>query len=157
MRAKICGICSLDEYVAISVTSDESIAIAKEFEDSADAVILDSMNKETGARGGTGKTHDWSISQRIVESTSSPVILAGGLNPDNVADAINAVRPYAVDVNSGVSNPDGTKHSLSELVLLSCLRDKIIWHWVGELSAVDIDGSDFYQKYASLAHHGGCR
>jgi phosphoribosylanthranilate isomerase len=99
-------------YVAISVTSDESIAIAKNFENSADTVILDSVNKETGARGGTGKTHDWSISKKIVKSTSLPVILAGGLNPGNVADAIKAVRPYAVDVNSGVSNPDGTKDFL---------------------------------------------
>jgi phosphoribosylanthranilate isomerase len=96
-------------YVAIWVTSDESIAIAKSFEGSADTVILDTMNKETGARGGTGKTHDWNISKKIVRSTSLPVILAGGLNPGNVAEAIKAVRPYAVDVNSGVSNPDGTK------------------------------------------------
>jgi len=96
-------------YVAISVTGAESIAIAKTFEDSADTVILDTMNQETGARGGTGKTHDWTISKKIVESTLFPVILAGGLNRDNVADAIKAVRPYAVDVNSGVSNPGGTK------------------------------------------------
>jgi len=99
-------------YVAISVTSDESIAIAKNFENSADTVILDSVNKETGARGGTGKTHDWSISKKIVDSTLLRVILAGGLNPGNVVDAIKAVRPYAVDVNSGVSNPDGTKDFL---------------------------------------------
>jgi len=99
-------------YVAISVTSDESIAVARSFEGFADTVILDSVNKETGARGGTGRTHDWSISKKIVESTSVRVILAGGLNPRNVAGAIQAVRPYAVDVNSGVSNPDGTKDSL---------------------------------------------
>jgi phosphoribosylanthranilate isomerase len=99
-------------YVSVSVTDDESIAIAKSFENSADTVILDSVNKETGARGGTGKTHDWSISKKIVESTSLQVILAGGLNPGNVVDAIKAVRPYAVDVNSGVSNPDGTKDFL---------------------------------------------
>jgi phosphoribosylanthranilate isomerase len=96
-------------YVAVSVISDKCIAVAKTFETSADTVILDSVNKETGARGGTGKTHDWNISKRIVESTSLRVILAGGLNPGNVGDAIKAVRPYAVDVNSGVSNPDGTK------------------------------------------------
>jgi phosphoribosylanthranilate isomerase len=99
-------------YVAISVVGDESIAFAKDFENSADAVILDSVNKETGARGGTGKTHDWSVSKRIVQSTSLPVILAGGLNPVNVVPAIKAVRPYAVDVNTGVSNPDGTKDFL---------------------------------------------
>jgi len=99
-------------YVAIPVTGDESIPIAKSFENSADTVILDSMNKQTTARGGTGKTHDWSISKKIVESTSLRIILAGGLNPGNVAGAIKAVRPYAVDVNSGVSNPDGTKNFL---------------------------------------------
>jgi phosphoribosylanthranilate isomerase len=99
-------------YVAVSVISDESIVIAKNFENSAGTVILDSMNKETGARGGTGKTHDWNISKKIVESTSLRVILAGGLNPGNVVDAIKTVRPYAVDVNSGVSKPDGTKDFL---------------------------------------------
>ena len=45
-----------------------------------------------------------------MESISIPVILAGGLNPEKVAEAIRKVRPYAVDVNSGVSNPDGTKN-----------------------------------------------
>jgi len=103
---------SMKIYVAVSVISDESIVIAKNFENSAGAVILDSMNIETGARGGTGKTHDWAISKKIVESTSLRMILAGGLNSGNVADAIKTVRPYAVDVNSGVSNPDGTKDFL---------------------------------------------
>src|SRR5262249_14835809 len=79
--------------------SDDSIAIAKNFENSADTVILDSVNKETGARGGTGKTHDWSISKKIVESTSLRVILAGGFNPAHVVDPIRSVPPYAVPLN----------------------------------------------------------
>ncbi len=95
-------------YVAIHVTDENAIEDAKKFEDAADAIILDSTDK-TGALGGTGKTHDWSISKKIVESVSIPVILAGGLTPDNVAEAIQKVRPYAVDVQSGVSNPDGSK------------------------------------------------
>jgi phosphoribosylanthranilate isomerase len=99
-------------YVAVWVMGDESVAIAKKFEQSADTVILDSVNKETGVRGGTGKTHDWGISRKIVESTPLPVILAGGLNPGNVVEAIETVRPYAVDVNSGVANADGTKDFL---------------------------------------------
>lgn len=96
-------------YVAIHVTDENAIEEAKKFEDAADAIILDSTDK-SGALGGTGKTHDWHISRRIVESLSIPVILAGGLNPENVAEAIHKVRPYAVDVRSGASNPDGSKN-----------------------------------------------
>ena len=65
-----------------------------------DGIILDS--RTTDRLGGTGLTHDWSISRRIVEELPLPVILAGGLTPDNLEAAINAVHPYAVDVNSGV-------------------------------------------------------
>ncbi|MDO8561348.1 MAG: phosphoribosylanthranilate isomerase [bacterium] len=99
----------LKVYVVVHVRGEETLKEAEKFEEAADAIILDSADQTTGARGGTGKTHDWSMSQTIVSSTSLPVILAGGLNPENVADAIRTVRPYAVDVNSGVSNPDGTK------------------------------------------------
>jgi phosphoribosylanthranilate isomerase len=52
--------------------------------------------------GGTGRTHDWSVSEQICRKAHTPVFLAGGLNPDNVQDAIKKVRPFAVDVCSGV-------------------------------------------------------
>ncbi|MEK7180892.1 MAG: phosphoribosylanthranilate isomerase [Patescibacteria group bacterium] len=94
----------------VNVFDEKAIAEAKAFEGFADGITLDSGNRETGQIGGTGKTHDWNISRRIVESVSLPVILAGGLNPDNVIEAIKKVRPYAVDVNFGVSNSDGTKN-----------------------------------------------
>ena len=97
-------------YKVVNVFDESAVDEAKSYEGIADALVLDSAIKETGQRGGTGKTHDWNISRKIVESTSLPVILAGGLNPENVAEAIRKVRPYAVDVNSGVSNPDGTKN-----------------------------------------------
>lgn len=97
-------------YVAVHVSNEESIIQAQKFEDAADAIILDSKISESGARGGTGKTHDWNISRKIVESISLPVILAGGLNPENVVEAIKVVRPYAVDVETGVSNADHTKN-----------------------------------------------
>jgi len=96
-------------WKVLNVSDEGSIEEAKKYEESADAIALDTLNKETGVRGGTGKTHDWNISRKIVESISIPVILAGGLNPENVAEAIRTVKPYGVDVNSGVSNPDGTK------------------------------------------------
>ncbi|KKW08773.1 MAG: N-(5'-phosphoribosyl)anthranilate isomerase [Candidatus Kaiserbacteria bacterium GW2011_GWA2_49_19] len=97
-------------YKVVNVFDKSAIEEAKGYEGIADALVLDSAIKETGQRGGTGKTHDWDISRKIVEATSLPVILAGGLNPNNVSEAISKVRPYAVDVNSGVSNPDGTKN-----------------------------------------------
>ena len=96
-------------FKVINVFDESAIEEAKSYEGVADALVLDSAIKATGQRGGTGKTHDWNISRKIVESVSIPVILAGGLNPENVEEAIRIVKPYAVDVNSGVSNPDGTR------------------------------------------------
>ena len=97
-------------FKVINVFDESAIAEAKNYEGVADALVLDSGIKENGQQGGTGKIHDWSISRKIVESTSLPVILAGGLNPENVAEAVKTVQPYAVDVNSGVSNTDGKKN-----------------------------------------------
>ncbi len=66
----------------------------------ADAVLLDTF--KDGQLGGTGATHDWNLSAGIARDLKTPVILAGGLNPSNVKAAIKMVRPYAVDVSSGV-------------------------------------------------------
>jgi len=66
----------------------------------ADAVLLDTM--VSGKLGGTGTVHDWDQSAAVVRSMKVPVILAGGLNPVNVAEAIRKVGPYAVDVSSGL-------------------------------------------------------
>lgn len=96
-------------FKVVNVYDESAIEEAKSYEGAADGLVLDSGIKENGQKGGTGKTHDWNISKRIVESIKLPIILAGGLNPDNVADAVEKVRPYGVDVNSGVSNADGTK------------------------------------------------
>ena len=72
------------------------------FEPLADAFLLDSYDPVTGKVGGTGKTHHWQTSARLVKALHHPVILAGGLNPDNVAEAVRTVRPYAVDANSAL-------------------------------------------------------
>lgn len=74
----------------------------------ADGLLTDTFDPETGRTGATGKAHDWAISRRIVDSVRVPVILAGGLTPDNVAEAIRQVRPWGVDVHTGVENADGT-------------------------------------------------
>jgi phosphoribosylanthranilate isomerase len=75
-----------------------------------DALILDSFDPKTGKQGATGLTHDWSLSTRIVQSASVPVILAGGLNPSNVYEAIKTVRPHGVDVHTGIEDPDGSRN-----------------------------------------------
>ena len=96
-------------YKAVHVFDEKAVEEAQKYIGAVDGIVLDTALKETGQIGGTGKTHDWTVSAKVVGSLPLPVILAGGLNPDNVTKAIETVRPYAVDVNSGVSNRDGTK------------------------------------------------
>ncbi len=92
---------------AVHVTGEEAIAAASSAARVVDALLVDT--KDGGRIGGTGIPHDWSISAAIVLKTGKPVILAGGLTPENVALAIARVRPYAVDVNSGTRGRDGFK------------------------------------------------
>jgi len=96
-------------YKAVHVLGETAVAEARRFLGKVDGIVLDTAFKETGQVGGTGQPHDWRISKRIVRSLPLPVILAGGLNPGNVREAISLVHPYAVDVNSGVSRRDGSK------------------------------------------------
>ena len=92
---------------------DEAIAIAPH----VDAVLLDSGNQSLAIKelGGTGRTHDWSLSRKIREAIDVPLFLAGGLKPDNVAAAIQEVQPFGVDVCSGL-RPNGAldRHKLAE-------------------------------------------
>lgn len=75
-----------------------------------DAFITDTFDPITGAEGATGKTHDWSISKKLVEISPKPVIIAGGLNPSNVKKAIFEIHPAGVDVHTGVESNDGRKN-----------------------------------------------
>lgn len=82
---------------SVPVVDEGSIILARSYEGIADILLLDSHRKSDLQIGALGVTHDCSISRRIVEQVRTPVILAGGLGPDNVADAIRAVRPEGVD------------------------------------------------------------
>jgi phosphoribosylanthranilate isomerase len=88
----------------IHVTGDESIDQAMLVHQSVDAILLDSGNPKAAIKtlGGTGNTHNWEISRKIVQSVSVPVFLAGGLHAGNVQEAIRIVRPFGVDICSGV-------------------------------------------------------
>lgn len=75
-----------------------------------DAFITDTFDPSTGAEGATGKTHDWTISRKLVEISPKPVIIAGGLNHTNVKKAILEIYPAGVDVHTGVESKDGRKN-----------------------------------------------
>ncbi len=88
----------------VHVTGPESIDEAVSLNPHVDAILLDSGNQKLAVKelGGTGRTHDWTLSRAIRERIGIPIFLAGGLTPDNVSQAIAEVGPYALDVCSGV-------------------------------------------------------
>ena len=88
----------------IHVTGPEAVHEALAISSHVDAILLDSGNQSLKVKelGGTGRTHDWALSRAIRESVEVPVYLAGGLKPENVAEAIRAVGPFGVDVCSGL-------------------------------------------------------
>jgi phosphoribosylanthranilate isomerase len=92
----------------IHVHDEESIEEALRVAPDVDGLLLDSGNQRLAVKllGGTGRTHDWTISRQIVERVPKPVFLAGGLNAGNVREAIEQVRPFGVDVCSGVRTND---------------------------------------------------
>ena len=103
----------------VHVTGPESVDEAIEVAQHVDAVLLDSGNQSLAIKelGGTGRTHDWSLSRKIREAIDVPLFLAGGLKPDNVAAAIREVQPFGVDVCSGL-RPNGAldRHKLAEFI-----------------------------------------
>ncbi len=86
-------------------STDTIDAVIKQVNDLTDRGLVDGIlldSSAAGKVGGTGAVHDWSVSRAVVEAVDVPVILAGGLNPDNVRDAVKSVLPYAVDTASGI-------------------------------------------------------
>jgi phosphoribosylanthranilate isomerase len=90
---------------AIPMTGPEALDYAAAFEPYSDLFILDSVAAHIGGIGAAGVTHDWSLSREIVKRSKLPVILAGGLGPDNVQAAIAAVQPWAVDSLTHTNRP----------------------------------------------------
>jgi phosphoribosylanthranilate isomerase len=88
----------------VHVVGPESLEEARAAAEDVDAILLDSGNPALAVKelGGTGRRHDWTVSARIRETVAVPVLLAGGLHAGNVAEAVRTVKPYALDVCSGV-------------------------------------------------------
>ncbi len=101
LRAQLPGIKIVQ---VIHVSDEKSVDEAVRLSEQVDALLLDSGNPHLQVKelGGTGRTHDWRLSRKIVELSCVPVFLAGGLKPANVREAIETVQPYGLDLCSGV-------------------------------------------------------
>ena len=95
---------------AVSVSGSGSLDTALAYEEVADYLILDTQSPEIAGIGASGETHDWKISRKLVQQVKIPVILAGGLSPENVAEAIRIVQPWGVDSLTHTNRllPDGS-------------------------------------------------
>lgn len=102
----------LEVLKSLVVREDNVDELLKTVDDAGewvDMFITDTFNPATGAKGATGLVHDWSVSAELVRRSAKPLMMAGGLNPENVAAAIERVRPAAVDAHTGLEGPDGRK------------------------------------------------
>jgi phosphoribosylanthranilate isomerase len=109
----------------IHVIDEESVAEAIEISSMVDAILLDSGNPKLKVKelGGTGRVHNWKLSRQIREQSKCPVFLAGGLNPENVKQAIDEVEPFAIDVCSGVRTDGKLDKYKLEKFFANALRD----------------------------------
>jgi phosphoribosylanthranilate isomerase len=99
----------LKSLVVRADNADELLTLVDDVADSVDMFITDTFDPATGAKGATGLLHDWSVSAELVRRSTKPLMMAGGLTPDNVADAIRQVRPAAVDAHTGLEDADRRK------------------------------------------------
>ncbi|MDP8253018.1 MAG: phosphoribosylanthranilate isomerase [Candidatus Kaelpia aquatica] len=98
-----------DKYRVIKTLKVKNRAVLKEipkYKNAVDAILLDTFSEK--AAGGTGESFNWEIA-KDARSFGVPIVLSGGLNPDNIKDALRGVNPYAVDVSSGIEQSPGVK------------------------------------------------
>jgi phosphoribosylanthranilate isomerase len=89
--------------LTVPVDGPDAIDVARRLSEVGDCLLLDTKHPDTGVVGASGHTHDWSVSADIVNTLDIPAVLAGGLGPENVRDAISAVRPFGVDSETRTS------------------------------------------------------
>jgi len=116
-RAKLIGVVGVPQRVE---DPEEVLNHALEASEFVDYILLDTKGP---SGGGTGLTHDWRVSRMIRDVVSKPVFLAGGLSPANVRDAIGTVKPYGVDVSSGVESSPGKKDAKLMKAFIEAAKD----------------------------------
>jgi phosphoribosylanthranilate isomerase len=108
----------------IPVRDESDVAVANAYEGIADFLLLDTWKSGEPEIGACGLVHDWAVSRRIVSETNIPVILAGGIGPENAAEAIRRVRPAGVDSKTKTDLPGGHAKDLQKVrALVQCARD----------------------------------
>ena len=109
----------------IHVIDERSVDEALEISEMVDAILLDSGNPKLKVKelGGTGRVHNWKFSRQIRDKSKCPVFLAGGLNPENVRQAIEEVQPFAIDVCSGVRTNGNLDSQKLELFFIRALEN----------------------------------
>lgn len=113
-----CQTINLPLLKAFRVKSDVHSSLFEPYSDIAKGFLLDTFRE--GQAGGTGEAFDWKMVEGL--TLPRPVILAGGLHPDNVGEAIRTVRPFAIDANSGVELEPGKKDMASVKRLIAAVR-----------------------------------
>ena len=106
---------------AFRMRDESSLLEIQNFSEPVGAILLDTYHK--GMLGGSGETFDWSLAARAKAMTDRPILLAGGLTPENVQDALEAVRPYGVDVSSGVESAPGVKDHAKIKAFVRAVRE----------------------------------
>jgi phosphoribosylanthranilate isomerase len=104
---------------AFRLKGESSVSRIRRYQGSVKAFLFDSYSEEK--RGGTGKTFDWNLAVKG-KDLGMPVILSGGLTPSNIEDAIQTVKPYAIDVSSGVEEAPGRKSPILMKRLMETIR-----------------------------------
>lgn len=97
---------ALRRIQVIHVEDESAVDVLSSYGTRPDAFLLDSGRPSTEELGGTGRRHDWRVSAICVSAAPRPVFLAGGLGPDNAREAIDAVRPFGLDICSGLRTND---------------------------------------------------
>ncbi len=107
---------------ALRIRSSSDLENIKRYEAHVRGFLLDAWS--SSAMGGTGMTFDWTLAEKALAITNKPVILAGGLDPDNVSRAIKQVRPWGVDVSSGVEDSPGKKNLVRVRKFIKAVRSE---------------------------------
>ena len=119
-------IAPVELMVTLPVVSSNSVETASDVSKVADFLLLDTVHPTTGFVGATGQVHDWSLSRRIVDASNIPVILAGGLGPENVNEAIRVVQPFGVDSETQTSTTDDRRRKDPDKVRLFIERARSV-------------------------------